>query len=335
MKLLDIGEFGLINKIAEKFKLVSDSNIHGIGDDCAVIPMNGGESLLITTDILIEDIHFIKNKISAADLGFKSLAVNLSDIAAMGGSPNCIFLSLGIPPDTELKWIDDFFDGLHALAERTEIDLLGGDTSKSDKGLIINIVVMGKCANDKIKFRYGSKAGDIICVTDFVGNSGCGLNLLLQDQENEQNKDHNFLIQAHHKPKANLAEGRWLSEFPEVHSMIDISDGVDSDITRIMESSGVGAEIYLEKLPISEPMKRTANAMNWNPFEIALTGGEDYCLICTLEKEAFSSIAKKFKEKFARDLFSIGRITKNKNIRLFYNGDEVKFNKKGFDHFNK
>jgi thiamine-monophosphate kinase len=331
-KLSAIGEFGLINRIRKNFTQGLPGEITGIGDDCAIIPLNHQDALLVTTDMLIEDQHFLINKISPYELGYKSLAVNLSDIAAMGGTPENAFLSLGIPVTTEIEWLDEFFRGLKDLASKSYTFLLGGDISKSDNKLIINIAVTGKAVRSKIKKRSTAKPGDIICVTDFVGDSGGGLKALLNNLT--VSKDIKYLIRTHHMPVPHLDEGKWLSELPGIHAMIDVSDGIESDIHRIMESSGVGAEIDLDRIPVSETLMRVSEKHKWNKYEIAVNGGEDYCLMLTVENHQFEYIKNNFGIHFSKPLFPIGKITDKKgNLTFKLNNKKIDLSKHGFDHF--
>jgi thiamine-monophosphate kinase len=323
-KLSAIGEFGLINRISKNFTKGIPPGITGIGDDCAIIPYNDKYALLVTTDMLIEDQHFLKKRISPYELGYKSLAVNLSDIAAMGGTPENAFLSLGIPVTTEIEWLDEFFKGLKYLASKSNTFLLGGDISKSADKMIINIAVTGKADKSKIKKRSTAKPGDIICVTDFVGDSGGGLKALLNDLP--VNKDIKYLISRHHMPVPSLDEGKWLSELPGVHAMIDLSDGIESDIHRIMESSHVGAEI--------ERLKKISEKYNWNKYEIAVNGGEDYCLMLTIENHQSEYIKNNFSTHFSKPLYPVGKITDNRgNLTFKPDNKNIDFSKHGFDHF--
>ncbi len=331
-KLSETGEFGLIARIAKYFKQDLKPGVTGIGDDCAIIPFNNEHALLITTDMLIEDQHFIKERITPFELGYKSIAVNLSDIAAMGGTPEYAFLSVGIPQSTEIKWLDEFFRGIKELCASSNTYLLGGDTTKSESNLIINIAVTGRARMDKIKKRSTAKTGDIICVTDFVGDSGGGLKALLKNLPSD--KDIKYLVNRHHMPVPSLQEGQWLSDFPGVHAMIDVSDGIESDIHRIMESSGVGAEINLEEIPVSEALQRVSEKYNWNRYEIAVCGGEDYCLMLTIERHQFEYIKNNFTLRFNKPLYPVGKITAKKGALTFkLNRKKTDIIKHGFDHF--
>jgi thiamine-monophosphate kinase len=334
MKLCELGEFGLINRIASLFLKNFDPNLVGIGDDCAVVPFSENESLLVTTDLLIEDIHFLREKITPEELGHKSLAVNLSDIAAMGGFPQSAYLSLGLPKDTEVAWLDRFFAGIYRLSESTDTPLLGGDTTKSLKSIIINIVILGKAEPSKIKYRSTAKPGDIICVTGYLGDSGGGLNVILGNLENEMDENMGYLVHEHHNPRPHLPEGQWLAKQTAVHAMLDVSDGIDSDITRIMEQSHIGAKVNLENLPLSSHLIQTCKKYGWNAYEIAATAGEDYCLLCTVDRKEFSFIADAFEKDFGRKLAPIGEITEQIGVlEYFHKREKIGLREHGFDHF--
>jgi thiamine-monophosphate kinase len=306
-KLSEIGEFGLIARISKYFKQSLKPGITGIGDDCAIIPFNNKHALLITTDMLIEDQHFIRNRITPFELGYKSIAVNLSDIAAMGGTPEYVFLSTGIPQSIEIKWLDEFFRGIKELCDSSSTYLLGGDTTSSESKLIINIAVTGWAQLDKIKRRSTAKPGDVICVTDFVGDSGGGLKALLGNLP--FNTDIKYLVKRHHMPVPGLREGQWLSDFPGVHAMIDVSDGV-------------------------EALQRMSEKYNWNKYEIAVCGGEDYCLMLTVESHQYEYIKNNFTQRFNKPLYPVGKITTKKETLTFkLNGKKTDIIKHGFDHF--
>lgn len=333
MRLSDLGEFGLIERFAPQFCRDLPPNALGIGDDCAVLPLSDSESLLMTTDLLIEDIHFLLNKISAWELGFKALAVNLSDIAAMGGTPTAAFLSIGLPQQVEIDWIDSFFAGLHHLSHESNTPLLGGDTTKSADRLVINIAVLGRAAHAAIKYRSTAQVDDIICVTGMLGDSGGGLKLLLSGLPYHNQDDLHYLINAHHRPYPQLKEGAWLAAQPNVHAMIDVSDGIDSDIQRIMEKSGVGARIHVQQLPISQPLHRAAMHCGWNSIQLAATGGEDYCLLCTINPQKMAEIADTFYKAFQKTIYPIGIIESGNQLRYFYQDRLYQLDRHGWDHF--
>jgi len=332
MRLSDIGEFGLIRRFSPPFLRNLPAGVVGIGDDCAVLPWKGNAHLLVTTDMLIEDIHFIRAKAAPRDLGYKSLAVNLSDIAAMVGTPRSAFLSIGMPGDIKVEWLDEFFRGIKGLARAENVRLLGGDTTKSPGPLVINIGVLGVVHPARVKYRSGAKPGNIISVTGFLGDSGAGLRVLLENRPLKG--DERYLIRQHHRPRAHLAEGAWLAAKEGVTAMMDVSDGIDSDLRRIMECSGLGASVDLEDLPLSAPLKRAAIKYGWNPFESAASGGEDYCLLAMVRPDHFRKIAAAFGRKFGRPLSKIGVITRvHEGLKYRLGGKPVTLKRHGFDHF--
>ena len=332
MKLSEVGEFGLIARFSPAFLKTLPRGVIGIGDDCAVLPWTRSERLLVTTDMLVEDSHFLRTKIPPRDLGDKSLAVNLSDIAAMGGRPRWAFLSLGLPAGLEVEWVDEFFSGIGRAARKAAVRLVGGDTTKSPDRLVVNIAVVGTVRAGRVKYRSGARAGDVVAVTGNLGDSGGGLRVLLERRR--RGRDEAYLVRAHHRPRPHLAEGAWLAARPEVRAMMDVSDGVDSDLRRIMERSRCGAAVDLERLPLSGPLRRSAAKFGWDPFEVAASGGEDYCLLATVAPEAFDSIAAGFKRRFGRPLSAIGEVTPpRRGLSYRLGGRPVSLGRRCFDHF--
>jgi thiamine-monophosphate kinase len=332
MNIKNIGEFGLIARMAPLFSKDLPGDITGIGDDCAVIPREEGDSQLVTTDLLIENTHFLTEKISPDDLGFKALAVNLSDIAAMGGRPFGAFLSLGIPERTTVDWLDRFFSGFYGLASEESVYLLGGDTTSAPDHLVINVAVLGNVHPAKCKRRRGAGVGDLICLTGSVGESAGGLRILLDNLPRSDRAE--ILIQRHHRPRPHMAEGAWLSEFSAVHAMIDLSDGIHSDIQRIMERSHCGAEIHLDWLPLSRALREAASQFGWDAASVGASGGEDYVLLCTIDPDEYDRLAGAFAKQFGKPLSRIGSILPHESgIRFYSAGRRVKKEFKGFEHF--
>lgn len=331
-RLEDIGEFGFIRRIAGPFRRGLPASLTGIGDDCAVINLSASRALLVTTDMLVEGTHFIRDKIGPTRLGRKSLAVSLSDIAATGGRPRWAFISLALTPGTSLEYMKAFYAGLRRLAEAHGVRLLGGDTTRTAAGMTIDVTVIGTACPSRIKLRSGARAGDIAAVTDYLGDSAAGLRIILEDLPRD--RDARRLVGRHLTTEPRLVEGAWLAGRREVTSMMDVSDGLASDIMRIMESSGCGAEIELESLPVSDPLRRYAARRGWDAQQTAASGGEDYCLLVTVEADAFDSLRSAFKKKFGRPLRAVGRITAaKKGLRFLRGGRPVHLKKGGYDHF--
>lgn len=334
MKISSIGEQGIIDLIS--YRVAKDaarnSDAIGIGDDCAVIPFGETKNQLISTDLLIEGVHFLKDKISAFDLGHKSLAVNLSDIAAMGGTPQSAFLSLAISGETEVSWLKEFMEGFSRLAEEHETRLLGGDTTRTPGPLVINVTIVGAVEKNQTKLRSTAQAGDIICVTGNLGDSGAGLKALLENVKKDLEIE--FLIQQHHRPRPHLKEGQWLAQFKEVHAMMDVSDGIDSDLNKISKLSRLGAKVFLDKLPISENLENVCSRQSWNKFDLSAAAGEDYCLLTTVDPRAYDLLAEKFRREFNSKLHKIGEMTSVGNgVAYFLNEKPTAFQPKGFSHF--
>lgn len=331
--LSELGEFGLIDQIAQLFGKRGDEGETGIGDDCAVIPYKDDLSLLITTDMLIEDRHFRRDWISAEDLGYKSLAVNLSDISAMGGKPLHAFLSIGLPEDLSLVWVEDFFRGTHDLANAHNVKLMGGDTTKSPCPMVINYTILGEIKTENVLWRSAAEPGDQMAVLGNLGESGAGLKLLLE-QKPPYSSDEQKLIDAHHRPRLFVDEAQFLAEPKGVHAMIDLSDGLLSDGGHIAKESVVTLELESEKITITQPLQNVCEKHSWNPLELALASGEDYGLLFTIDGERAEALNRDFKATFGYSFSIIGEVKSGlAELKLLKNGNPLDLGKSGFDHF--
>lgn len=316
MIIKDLGEFGLIDRI--KSTVSAPSKVTGIGDDCAIIPQKKGFDTLVSCDMLVEGVHFLKNDIPPYRLGWKSAAVNISDIAAMGGKPFGTFLSVSLPGDLEVNWMDEFMNGFNDCSNRYGVVLLGGDTTSSKNGICINVTVLGNCASGTSKLRSDAKVGDLICVTGNLGDSAGGLKVILQNAERSESGLK--LIERHYMPMPRVTEGLSLSRESGVHAMMDISDGIASDIRHILKASGVSAEIDIDKIPISSELRAV-----WpqEAVRLAVSGGEDYELLFSVSQEC---------EKGLEIPHSvIGKIIERSDKLILWRGSEEEFH--GFEHF--
>lgn len=336
MKLKDIGEFGLIDHLAKGLNNDLPTHWLGIGDDCAVIPTANGNVDVITTDMLIEGTHFLRNATSPEALGYKSLAVNLSDVAAMGAQPVSAFIALAIPKDMEVGWLSRFYRGMQELADSTGVHIMGGDTTCSPQGLSICITAMGRMPQRNLKLRSMAKPGDIVCLSGTIGDSAAGLQLILNTCADKENPDHRHLLNMHNHPRPHLAEGLWLGGQSTVHAMMDVSDGIDSDLRRICEQSHTGIQIDLDSLPLSSELMNVCKTYDWDATQLAATGGEDYCLVCTINAAAYPQIAGAFEARFAQPLTAIGRVV-DTQTGLCYQAAGINTTLKGhgFDHFSE
>jgi thiamine-monophosphate kinase len=333
MSLKEIGEFGFIKKISRGCLIRPDNIIKAIGDDAAAFITAPGLVTLITTDLLVERIHFLRKAISGFDLGYKSLAVNLSDIAAMGGTAREAFVSIAIPDDCQLAYLDEIYNGIKHLAAEFDVNVLGGDTTRSTVDLIINIVVHGIVSKDELLCRDGARPGDRIFSTGFLGDSKAGLHLILNDFSADS-KQLQSLLKAHLVPEPHLREGRFLARQSGVHAAIDTSDGLSSDLGHIAEESQVGARIYADQIPISQNLKDFCRQFDFNPVEVALAGGEDYTLLCTISPDTADEIARAFQKEFNRPLFAIGEIRDTQQLELVApDGKTTPITPTGWDHF--
>jgi thiamine-monophosphate kinase len=332
MKIQQWGEEGFIEHLREQF--LSTSEVLGIGDDCAVIPMEKEKVLLVTTDALVEGIHFLKDQISPQDLGYKAITVNISDIAAKGGRPLYAFLSIALPLSVDKEWLQQLTVGLKEGCDESNILLLGGDTVGSKRDIFLNISLIGTSLRSHVKYRHTAKVGDLICVSGFLGDSGGGL-LALQKKV-QRTEDIEQLIHAHFHPRAHLNEGIWLAGQENVHAMMDLSDGLDCDLKRLLKASHCSGEIEVTDLPISTTLKRACSSNGWDAERLALTGGEDYCLLFTVEPHAWKEIERQFQTQFGYSLYRIGQITEQAELLTYRKNDHViDLSLKSFTHFHE
>ena len=308
-------EFGLIEKIAAMCRLLPDNGWEGIGDDCAVLP-TGAESLVVTADMLVEDVHFLRHAATAREIGRKSLAVNLSDVAAMGARPVATVLSIAVPEDAAGAWVEEFMEGYTELSAEYGTALVGGDTTASKSGVVVNITAFGFAPTENLKRRSDAVVSDVIAVSGRLGDSGAGLRDILAGRYDTK------AAHIHMNPIPQVAEGQWFGSQPAVHAMMDVSDGVASDLRHIMERSCVGADIDLEAVPTDYDLRT------------ALCAGEDYKLLLTVAADEFAAVAAAFESRFGRPLYNIGRITaESGTLRWLRNGEPADEDFQGFTHF--
>ncbi len=319
-------EFQFINLISQKFGQTF-ANEKGIGDDCASIPFSNTENYLITTDALIEGVHFTLDTISFHDLGWKSIAVNLSDIAAMGAVPKYLFITIAVPKNLLDEDMLHFHDGVYEISKQYNVLLLGGDTTGSLNELCISVTAIGIAGADKILYRSGANQGDYIYVTGTLGDSSAGL-ALLAGQIKTDNINRTTLINRHILPGPRIEEMLYLKENYNISSAIDISDGLSSDLTHILEGSQVGAEIDWHCLPISQALLNTIDQENLDRY--IFHGGEDYEILFTSPDEINTH---QFFNKTNTLLSRIGNITATGKLVLNKHNKKEVLLPDGFDHF--
>ena len=337
--LESIGEFGLIDIIKKKFNSKNnDSLIIGIGDDAAVISKSKDDYFLISSDMLVEGIHFDLTYHPLKHLGYKSVTTNISDIYSMNGFANQITINLGLSNRFSLNAIEEFYKGVKIACEEYNIDLVGGDTTSSKTGLIISVSAIGDVLKNKLTLRKTAKKNDIICVSGDLGRSYIGLQILEREKSvfltnpemQPELSNYSDLIEKQLKPKARKDLIEKLSEFNIIpNSMIDISDGLASDLIHLSVQSNLGVKIYEEKLPILKSTILTANELNLNPTTCALNGGEDYELLFSVNEKDYNMLKDN-----DIDITSIGYFTSNKKCNLVSKeGETIGLKAQGWKHF--
>lgn len=310
-ELSDLGEFGLIDHLTKHIEVTQESTIKGVGDDAAILNFKD-EQVVVSTDLLLEGIHFDLSYVPLKHLGYKSIMVNLSDIFAMNAHPTQVLVSIGLSNRFSLEAIEEIYQGMNIACKRYGVDLVGGDTSASKQGLVISVTAIGKQSAEKITKRDTAQINDLICVTGDLGAAYMGLQLL----EREKNvylsnpqiqpdlEGYDYIVERQLKPEArkdiiDLFQDRNIVPT----SMIDVSDGLASEILHLCKSSNVGVNIYEEKIPIDPMTYESARSFNLDPTVCALSGGEDYELLFTIKQSDFDKI------KNNPDISIIGHIT--------------------------
>ena len=345
LPISSVGEFGLIEKIKKKIKSGPNTNL-GPGDDCAVVtPKN--QQYLVSTDSLVEGIHFDNSFMSLEHIGYKAVISNVSDIYAMNGDPLHITVSLGISNKYSVQDIEDLYSGIQRGCKKHGVDVIGGDINSSFSGLVINITVIGAQKKENIIYRSGAQNGDLIVVSGDLGSAYLGLQILLREQDvldgsydkktitqdiKKQLKKNQQLIERQIKPEARRDVVQFLRNNKiRPTSMIDVSDGLSSDLLHITKASNVSATVYENKIPISREAVNFCEKHSLNPTIVALSGGEDYELLFTVKPSQINKLTT------LSGVSIIGKIAPpNKAHKLILSdGEEVDFNKMGWDHFTK
>ena len=335
-----LGEFGLIRKLTENLKMQQPSTRKGVGDDAAVMDY-GGMQTLVTTDLLLEGVHFNLEYVPLKHLGYKAAVVNFSDIYAMNATPTQITVSLGISQRFTLEQVEELYSGIRLACERYGVDLVGGDTSASMTGLTISITCLGTAKAEDIVYRNGAKENDLICVTGNLGTAYLGLLLLERERRAlaGQQKDaqevaafegREYLLERQLKPEARrdiIAKLQKAGIKPT--AMMDVSDGLSSELLHICSQSGVGCAVYEDKLPIDYQAAALAEEMNLNIVTCALNGGEDYELLFTCSLSDYEKLVP------LDDVYIIGHITKAAygNHLIGRNGEEITLTAQGWNAF--
>lgn len=337
--LAELGEFGLINHLTKHFKMYHSSTVKGVGDDAAVINASGKETV-ITTDLLVEGIHFDLSYMPLKHLGYKAVMVNLSDVYAMNANAEQITVSIAVSNRFPLEAIEELYAGIQLACDTYKVDLVGGDTTSSTKGILISVTAIGTANKEDIVYRDGAKPTDLIVVSGDLGGAYLGLQVLEREKQvfqvNPQNQPdldkYTYIIERQLKPEARKDVPKLLEELEvKPTSMIDISDGLSSEIMHICTQSKTGCKIYEDKLPLDPQVISTSEEFNMDSTMIALSGGEDYELLFTVSIDDYDKI------KGNPNLTVVGHITeKNEGMNLVTRANqEIELKAQGWNSFNK
>ena len=332
-----LGEFGLIDHLTKEVSLKHASSLTGIGDDAAVID-GGDEAIVVTTDMMVEGIHFDLMYHPLKHLGYKAVVINLSDVYAMNAQPQQITVSLGISNRFSVEALDELYAGINAACDMYNVDLIGGDTCSSNKGLVISVTAIGRTSKDNVTYRSGAKKGDIICVTGNLGAAYLGLQILEREKQlylsqpdiQPDLEGQDYLIERQLKPEARKDAVQYMADHNiKPTSMIDVSDGVASEIKHICKASGTGAFIEEKHLPIKHDSEMMALKFQLDPSTCALNGGEDYELMFTVDPSDLDKV------KVMPDIYLIGEIVGAEDgVKLHSSGGKIhELKAQGWTHF--
>lgn len=337
MRVSALGEFGLIDRIAHFLGPPPPDVIVGIGDDVAVMRGFGSEYLLATCDVQVENVHFLRNSISPYQLGKKIVAINVSDIAAVGGTPTWALVSLALPTDIEVGFVDALYQGMKEQMQSAGACIVGGNLSQIRAEVVIDLFLLGRVMADRIILRRGAKQGDSILITGVLGDSKAGFELIRNADLSVTQATRIYLLERHLTPIPRLKEGQVLARTGKVHAMLDVSDGLASDIRHICGASGLGAEIIVGDLPIGPECREAARSAGQDPLEWALKGGEDYELLFTAAHALVPDIQRALFDETGMSSSVIGRIVAKSHgvAGVFPDGRRTSFSRvsAGWDHF--
>ncbi len=338
-EIAELGEFGLIDKIQANARVRSATTLKAIGDDAAVIKNDNSRLTLLSSDMLLEGVHFDLSYVPLHHLGYKSVAANVSDIAAMNGVPKQILVNVGLSNRFSVEAVEALYQGINAACESYNIDLVGGDTTSSASGLVLSVTIYGEVDEEKVAYRSGASKNQILCVSGDLGGALIGLQVLEREKEvfltnpemEPQLDDYQYIVQRQLKPEARMDIVHELAELQVVPTaMIDVSDGLASEIFHLCKHSEAGVRIYEDKLPIDKQTYDTAVEFKLDPITSVLNGGEDYELLFTISQDDFAKLEKH------PDIHFIGEVlSKDDGASIVTKGgNSVPLQAQGWKHFN-
>ncbi len=336
-RVSDIGEFGLIRRIGDllnKDGIRSERVTLGIGDDTASFVPRPGYELLVTCDCVVEGRHYLPGKISPLDLGRRAMALNISDIGAMGGRPLYALISLGLRTEIFVQDIEEMYRGFLQELNPFGASIIGGNLTKSGNGMFIDITLIGEVEQGKGVHRSGARPGDVILVTGYPGQAAAGLQLLLHAPDDSQISEHP-LVKIYNNPSHKARVGEAIAKAGRATAMIDTSDGFLGDLGHICEESGVGAELFKEKLPVSDDLRETALILHQDPYDLFMGDSDDYELVITCRPQDVAPLRSVITQCCPVLLTEVGRITDaaGKILLLLPDGERRPVKRSGWDHF--
>ncbi len=334
MQVGELGEFALIARLERVLQgSAGPQVVHSIGDDCAVVRPSPGAEFILTTDTQEENVHFRRDWSSAQDIGWRCLAVNVSDIAAMAGVPLGAVVALSLPATLDVAFVEGLYEGMQALAHAYGCPIIGGNVSKASEHLSVTITVLGEVPWGQAVYRSGAQVGDDIWVTGSLGGAKAGLEALLHPDGVVDLTLHHVLTR-YRRPRPRLPEAQYLRQHAMLHSLLDLSDGLSSDLRHICEASGVAAQLDAEAIPVDEDACQVAQTLEADPLMYALHGGEDFELCLTAPPGVIANIQTTFERQFNCALVRVGTIQAGTGVTLRQNdGASVPLPARGYDHF--
>jgi len=335
MDISELGEFLLIDRLARIVAVERSDVVVGIGDDVAVLDNGGAELILAKVDSQVEDVHFLRSGISPHQLGRRALAINLSDIAASGGRPRWALVSLALPTDIEVAWVDGLYQGLCEEGNRFGVAVVGGNMARSSQTIFVDVFVLGQACREDLLLRSGAHPGERVLVTGHLGDSTAGLSLLLDPALSVGDDERDALLARHFTPTPRLAESAVITRLGLATAMIDLSDGLSSDIGHICERSGVGVRLWAERLPVSPAAHHVAKLTRREPWRLALEGGEDYELCFTAPPAVVDELAAAVEWETGTPVTVVGETLPADAGRwlVLEDGQELSLEARGWEHF--
>ncbi len=333
MRIGDVGEFPLIERVAEIVGRTRPDVVVGIGDDAAALDLGGEDLLLLTVDSQVEGRHFVRDRTEPQLLGRRLLAVNASDIAAMGGRPTHAVVSVVLPPELELPWVEALCAGLGEEADRLGVAVVGGNVARSGDGIVLDLALVGRVTRGYLLTRGGARGGDLVLVTGSLGEAAAGL--YLSEHPEVADPDREALLARHLAPTPRVREGQLIAASGLATAMIDLSDGLAGDVAHVCNRSGVGVRIHAASLPVSPAVERVAERMGKHGWELALFGGEDFELLFTAPPHAAQSLAARVSAETGTPASVVGEVLPAAAGRwlVLPDGREVPLEPRGFTHF--